>query len=215
MVAGSLRLFVALAPGPAARLCCFDLHVSAIGVAYLDHRGSSPPRWPGRLRRLGDRRSSATGCEWIALVTAVQELTSAAYQARVVLALLEALRRSAMPGRRLPASAGRSRRSVTAPGRATRSPAPASSSCWPSRRWRCHEPAGGASRSQTRTPTSRGSGLSRAAAVGQASRHRAGRRGRGERSCVSLRARGLLGADPGAGPGIGPDLGRDPALLGR
>ena len=36
------------------------------------------------------------GVQWIALVTAVQELTSAAYQARV-LALLEALA-SAMPG---------------------------------------------------------------------------------------------------------------------
>ena len=64
---------------------------------------SAPPIWGPRPRR----RSSSPACvsvvggigngaQWIALVTAVQELTRATYQARV-LALLEALA-SAMPG---------------------------------------------------------------------------------------------------------------------
>ena len=64
----------------------------AIGVAYLDG-GVAPTR--GRVRGRRGRRDG-NGIQWVALVTAVQELTRATYQARV-LALLEALA-SAMPG---------------------------------------------------------------------------------------------------------------------
>ena len=97
MVVGSL-VFAAPAPG---RRCALLLLVStlAIGVAYLGDRRS--PRRSLVACAASVVGGIGNGVQWIALVTAVQELTRAAYQARV-LSLLEALA-SAMPGDRLPA----------------------------------------------------------------------------------------------------------------
>jgi predicted MFS family arabinose efflux permease len=90
MVAGSL-LFAAL-----RRVSLFVLiaaSTAAIGIAYLA-TGAAPTLLVACIASaLG---GTGNGVQWIALVTAVQELTRAAYQARV-LALLEALA-SAMPG---------------------------------------------------------------------------------------------------------------------
>lgn len=90
MVAGSL-LFAAL-----RRVSLFPLIATstvAIGVAYIV-TGAAPTLLVACLASaLG---GTGNGVQWIALVTAVQELTRATYQARV-LALLEALA-SAMPG---------------------------------------------------------------------------------------------------------------------
>ena len=66
----------------------------AIGVAYLGDRRSSPTLLVACAASFVG--GLGNGVQWIALVTAVQELTRAAYQARV-LSLLEALA-SAMPG---------------------------------------------------------------------------------------------------------------------
>jgi MFS family permease len=90
MVVGSL-LFAALRRIPLRGLLLVS--TLAIGVAYLATAVSPTLAVACAASVLG---GLGNGVQWIALVTAVQELTRAAYQARV-LALLEALA-SAMPG---------------------------------------------------------------------------------------------------------------------
>jgi MFS family permease len=90
MVAGSL-LFAALRRIPLRVLLLVS--TLAIGVAYLGTSISPTLAVACAASVIG---GLGNGVQWIALVTAVQELTRAAYQARV-LALLEALA-SAMPG---------------------------------------------------------------------------------------------------------------------
>ena len=90
MVAGSL-LFAALRRVPLRGLLLVS--TLAIGVAYLATSVSPTLAVACAASVIG---GLGNGVQWIALVTAVQELTSGAYQARV-LALLEALA-SAMPG---------------------------------------------------------------------------------------------------------------------
>jgi MFS family permease len=90
MVVGSL-LFAALRRIPLRRLLLVS--TLAIGVAYLATAVSPTLAVACAASVIG---GLGNGVQWIALVTAVQELTRAAYQARV-LALLEALA-SAMPG---------------------------------------------------------------------------------------------------------------------
>jgi MFS family permease len=90
MVAGSL-LFAALRGVSLFSLVAVS--TAAIGVAYVA-TGAAPTLLAACIASaLG---GTGNGIQWIALVTAVQELTRATYQARV-LALLEALA-SAMPG---------------------------------------------------------------------------------------------------------------------
>ena len=90
MVVGSL-LFAALRRIPLRGLLLVS--TLAIGVAYLATAVSPTLAVACAASVIG---GLGNGVQWIALVTAVQELTRAAYQARV-LALLEALA-SAMPG---------------------------------------------------------------------------------------------------------------------
>ncbi len=90
MVIGSLA-FVAVRRLPLPALLFFS--TLAIGIAYLATAVSPTLAVACAASLLG---GIGNGVEWIALITAVQELTRAAYQARV-LALLEALA-SAMPG---------------------------------------------------------------------------------------------------------------------
>lgn len=90
MVAGSL-LFAALKRVPLRALLFFS--TLAIGIAYIATAVSPTLAIACGASAVG---GLGNGIQWIALVTAVQELTRAAYQARV-LALLEALA-SAMPG---------------------------------------------------------------------------------------------------------------------
>ena len=90
MVAGSLT-FAALRRVPLAALLAVS--TLAIGAAYLGTSVSPTLVVACAASFVG---GLGNGVQWIALVTAVQELTRAAYQARV-LALLEALA-SAMPG---------------------------------------------------------------------------------------------------------------------
>ena len=90
MVVGSL-LFAALRRIPLRGLLLVS--TLAIGVAYLATAVSPTLAVACAASVVG---GLGNGVQWIALVTAVQELTRAAYQARV-LALLEALA-SAMPG---------------------------------------------------------------------------------------------------------------------
>jgi hypothetical protein len=90
MVAGSL-LFAALRRIPLRGLLLAS--TLAIGVAYLGTAVSPTLAVACAASVIG---GLGNGVQWIALVTAVQELTRATYQARV-LALLEALA-SAMPG---------------------------------------------------------------------------------------------------------------------
>ena len=90
MVAGSL-LFAALRRVPLRGLLLVS--TLGIGVAYLATSVSPTLAVACAASVIG---GLGNGVQWIALVTAVQELTTAAYQARV-LALLEALA-SAMPG---------------------------------------------------------------------------------------------------------------------
>ena len=90
MVAGSL-LFIALRRVPLRGLLLVS--TLAIGIAYLATSVSPTLAVACAASVIG---GLGNGVQWIALVTAVQELTSGAYQARV-LALLEALA-SAMPG---------------------------------------------------------------------------------------------------------------------
>jgi len=90
MVIGSL-LFAALRRIPLSGLLLVS--TLAIGVAYLGTALSPTLIVACVASVIG---GLGNGVQWIALVTAVQELTRAAYQARV-LALLEALA-SAMPG---------------------------------------------------------------------------------------------------------------------
>jgi MFS family permease len=90
MVAGSIA-FAALRRVPLRALLFFS--TLAIGVAYLGTSISPTLAVACVASLIG---GLGNGVQWIALVTAVQELTRAAYQARV-LALLEALA-SAMPG---------------------------------------------------------------------------------------------------------------------
>ena len=90
MVVGSL-LFAALRRMPLRGLLLVS--TLAIGVAYLATAVSPTLAVACAASVIG---GLGNGVQWIALVTAVQELTRAAYQARV-LALLEALA-SAMPG---------------------------------------------------------------------------------------------------------------------
>jgi MFS family permease len=90
MVVGSL-LFAALRRLPLPGLLLIS--TLAIGVAYLATAVSPTLAVACAASVIG---GLGNGVQWIALVTAVQELTRAAYQARV-LALLEALA-SAMPG---------------------------------------------------------------------------------------------------------------------
>ena len=91
MVVGSL-LFAALREVSAARSCC-SVSTLAIGAAYLGTAVAPTLLVACAASVVG---GIGNGVQWIALVTAVQELTRATYQARV-LALLEALA-SAMPG---------------------------------------------------------------------------------------------------------------------
>ena len=90
MVVGSL-LFAALRRIPLRGLLLVS--TLAIGIAYLATAVSPTLAVACAASVIG---GLGNGVQWIALVTAVQELTRAAYQARV-LALLEALA-SAMPG---------------------------------------------------------------------------------------------------------------------
>ena len=90
MVAGSL-LFAALRRVPLRGLLLVS--TVAIGFAYLATSVSPTLAVACAASVIG---GLGNGVQWIALVTAVQELTSGAYQARV-LSLLEALA-SAMPG---------------------------------------------------------------------------------------------------------------------
>ena len=90
MVAGSLA-FAVLRRMPLPALLA--LSTLAIGAAYLATSISPTLLVACAASFVG---GLGNGVQWIALVTAVQELTRAAYQARV-LALLEALA-SAMPG---------------------------------------------------------------------------------------------------------------------
>ena len=90
MVVGSLA-FAALRRVPLRALLFFS--TLAIGVAYLGTAISPTLAVACAASFVG---GLGNGIQWIALVTAVQELTRADYQARV-LALLEALA-SAMPG---------------------------------------------------------------------------------------------------------------------
>ena len=90
MVVGSLA-FAALDASRCAACCSSS--TLAIGVAYLGTAVSPTLAVACAASFVG---GLGNGVQWIALVTAVQELTRAAYQARV-LSLLEALA-SAMPG---------------------------------------------------------------------------------------------------------------------
>ncbi len=90
MVAGSLA-FTALGKVGLRSLLVYS--TAAIGVAYLATAVSPTLALACAASVVG---GLGNGVQWIALVTAVQELTRAAYQARV-LSLLEALA-SAMPG---------------------------------------------------------------------------------------------------------------------
>jgi MFS family permease len=90
MVAGSLA-FTALGKIGLRSLLVYS--TAAIGVAYLATAVSPTLALACMASVVG---GLGNGVQWIALVTAVQELTRAAYQARV-LSLLEALA-SAMPG---------------------------------------------------------------------------------------------------------------------
>jgi MFS family permease len=90
MVLGSL-LFAALKRLPLAPLLAAS--TAAIGISYLGTSAAPTLLVACAAASIG---GIGNGVQWIGLVTAVQELTRAAYQARV-LALLEALA-SAMPG---------------------------------------------------------------------------------------------------------------------
>jgi MFS family permease len=90
MVAGSL-VFAWLRQLPLAGLLAAS--TAAIGAAYLGTAAAPSLVVACAASAIG---GTGNGIQWIALVTAVQELTRATYQARV-LALLEALA-SAMPG---------------------------------------------------------------------------------------------------------------------
>ncbi len=90
MVVGSLA-FTALGKIGLRSLLVYS--TAAIGVAYLATAVSPTLAFACMASVVG---GLGNGVQWIALVTAVQELTRAAYQARV-LSLLEALA-SAMPG---------------------------------------------------------------------------------------------------------------------
>ncbi len=90
MVVGSL-IFAGLRKVPLPLL--LGISTLAIGLAYLATSVSPTLAVACAASAIG---GIGNGVQWIALVTAVQELTRASYQARV-LALLEALA-SAMPG---------------------------------------------------------------------------------------------------------------------